>query len=116
MDNLGLELQKALSYIDENWRMQNNYNDYKSNFIYKVDTVNEVINLSELNGVDYKYALHRWYNFKTSIGKFFEGGEIVDKILFLLNQTINYFYNFRILKIILKNRCYNDLIVRKITF
>lgn len=67
MDNLGLELQKALSYIDENWRMQNNYNDYKSNFIYKVDTVNEVINLSELNGVDYKYALHRWYNFKTSI-------------------------------------------------
>lgn len=67
MEDLERELKKALSYIDENWQIQNNFNDYKSNFVYKVETVDEIINLSKQNGIDYKYALHRWYNFKTSI-------------------------------------------------
>ena len=67
MTKLEEELQKALSIIDANWKMQNNFNDYRSNFIYKVDTLEDVINNSKINGVDEKYAIHRWYNFKTSI-------------------------------------------------
>lgn len=67
MTNLELELQKALKVIGANWRMQNNYNDYKSNFIYRVDTLDEVIKNSKINNIDEKYSIHRWYNFKTSI-------------------------------------------------
>ena len=61
------ELQKALDLISPQWVMQNNYNDYRSNFIYSVETVDECIRLAKENGVSVEYALHRWYNFKTSI-------------------------------------------------
>lgn len=61
------QLHKALTYIDDKWQMQNNDYDSKSNFIYSVNTVDECIELSKQNNIDIKYALHRWYNFKTSI-------------------------------------------------
>ncbi len=67
MINLEEELKKALQYITPEWRMQNNSMDYRSNFIYNVQTVDEVIEKSKDNGIDYIYALHRWYNFNTSI-------------------------------------------------
>lgn len=60
------ELQKALTFITANWSMQNNFNDYRSNFIYSVDTVDECIGRAKENGVSEDYALHRWYNYKTS--------------------------------------------------
>ena len=66
MNNLELELKKALHYISSDWRMQYNYGDYKSNFIYHVETVDECIELAKKNDVSVEYALHRWYNFKTS--------------------------------------------------
>lgn len=82
MNDLENELQKALKYIDANWIMQNNNYDFKSAFIYKTNTVEEVINLSKINNVDYKYCLHRWYNFHTSIqceNIFIEYGAIKEK-------------------------------------
>lgn len=60
------ELQKALGIISADWKMQNNVDDKNSNFIYKVHTVDEVIRLSNENGVEPEYALHRWYNHETS--------------------------------------------------
>ncbi len=73
MDNLDitltpveLELQKALKLISPQWDMQNNFNDYRSNFIYKVETVDSCIQQAKQNDVAVDYALHRWYNFKTS--------------------------------------------------
>ena len=65
--NIENELKKALDIIDENWSMQNNVNDYKSNFIYNTLTLNEVIKKAQENEIDVKYAVHRWYNFHTSI-------------------------------------------------
>lgn len=51
MDNIEKELKLALQYIEPYWRMQNNYQDYKSNFIYDVKTFEEVITLSSEYGV-----------------------------------------------------------------
>lgn len=61
------EIKKAADLLSNNWIFQNNFDDYKSNFIYKVKTINEVYNESKNNGIDFQYALHRWYNFNTSI-------------------------------------------------
>jgi len=94
MENFEIELKKALQHIDENWIMQNNYNDSKSNFIYRANTVNEVIELSKLNKIDYKYALHRWYNFKTSIyceNLFIKFGAKKEK--YLKNKEIDIYIN-----------------------
>lgn len=66
MNEFKRELKKALHYINEIWDKQNDIDDQKSNFIYKVDTVDDVIKMSNIYKIDYKYALHRWYNFKTS--------------------------------------------------
>lgn len=60
------ELKKALNYISADWKMQNNYQDYRSNFIYKVNTVDECIKLAQMNNIEIAYVLHRWYNFHTS--------------------------------------------------
>ena len=66
-NNLEQELKSVLNHIDANWKMQNNYLDYKSNFIYNALTIDEIVELSRSYDIDYKYALHRWYNFQTSI-------------------------------------------------
>lgn len=66
MANLEEELKKALQYINADWKMQNNYNDYRSNFIYQVETVEDCIREANNNWVSVDYALHRWYNYKTS--------------------------------------------------
>lgn len=61
------ELKKALSHISPDWKMQTNFGDYRSNFIYYVDNVEEVIRSAKRRGISAEYALHRWYNFHTSI-------------------------------------------------
>ena len=61
------ELPKALELIDANWIKQNSEYDKKSNFIYNTNTLSEVINKAKENNVPVDYAIHRWYNFHTSI-------------------------------------------------
>ena len=51
MDNIEKELKLALQYIEPYWRMQNNYQDCKSSFIYDAKTFEEVITLSSEYGV-----------------------------------------------------------------
>lgn len=61
------DLKRCLSMISADWKMQNNYMDKSTNFIYKCETLEECINLINSTGVDKEYALHRWYNYMTSI-------------------------------------------------
>lgn len=61
------ELKKCLSLINNNWPYQNNLDDKKTNFIYKCNTVDEVIKYTTYYKADLNYALHRWYNFQTSL-------------------------------------------------
>ena len=61
------ELQKCLTKLSNEWPYQNNKDDQKTNFIYKCNTVDEVIKYSNYYHADLNYALHRWYNFQTSI-------------------------------------------------
>ena len=67
--NIQLEqdLKKCLSLINADWKMQNNYMDRRSNFIYKFNTLEECLKQIQITGVDKEYALHRWYNYMTSI-------------------------------------------------
>lgn len=67
--NIQLEqdLKKCLSLINADWKMQNNYMDRRSNFIYKCNTLEECLKQIQITGVDKEYALHRWYNYMTSI-------------------------------------------------
>ena len=69
--------------------MQNNYNDYRSNFIYQVETVEDCIREANNNWVSVDYALHRWYNYKTSkyCEKIFvENGAIKEEDLKLISK------------------------------
>jgi hypothetical protein len=60
------ELKQAVAMIDAHWVRQNNKFDGASNFIYRANTLDEIVQLSKENNVDLNYAIHRWYNFKTS--------------------------------------------------
>lgn len=61
------DLKKTMDIISANWKMQNNYNDKLSNFIYKMNSLDECLVEIERTGVNKEYALHRWYNYMTSI-------------------------------------------------
>ena len=61
------ELRKAFEVMKLEWSKQNNYNDYSTNFIYKVNTFEELKSECNKNNCDINYAIHRWYNFRTSI-------------------------------------------------
>ncbi len=60
------ELRKALDLISLHWGRQNNCFDKRSNFIYRVETVDECLQEAQKLGIDENYVLHRWYNFHTS--------------------------------------------------
>lgn len=67
--NIKLEqdLKKSLTMIDNKWSKQTNNNDKETNFIYKVNNLDDCLNEIRRTGVDQNYALHRWFNFHTSI-------------------------------------------------
>lgn len=65
--NIELDLKKTMNIISANWKMQNNYNDRASNFIYRMKSLDECLIEIERTGVNKEYALHRWYNYMTSI-------------------------------------------------
>ncbi len=80
--NIEQDLKKAIEIIPVNWGMQNNSFDKSTNFIYKTETLEECLNQIETTGVDKNYALHRWYNYKTSIiceSIFCEFGAVAEK-------------------------------------
>lgn len=61
------DLIRCADLISADWSMQNNYQDCRTNFIYRVSTLDECLEQIRLTGVDKDYALHRWYNYMTSI-------------------------------------------------
>jgi len=67
MTQLENDLVTCLSLIKTDWKMQNNYLDRQTNFIYQCDTLAECLHQISLKNVDREYALHRWYNYMTSI-------------------------------------------------
>lgn len=67
MKQLETDLIDCLSIINPDWKMQNNYLDRQTNFIYQCKTLNECLNQINVRKVDKEYALHRWYNYMTSV-------------------------------------------------
>lgn len=63
---LQLELRKAFQAMKIEWQKQSNHNDYKTNFIYTVNSFEELKEQCLVNDCDINYAIHRWYNYKTS--------------------------------------------------
>lgn len=67
--NIKLEndLKKCLELISADWVMQNNLDDQKTNYIYKAETLERCLQLINENNGNKDYALHRWYNYMTSV-------------------------------------------------
>jgi len=61
------DLRRTVNIISADWNMQNNYYDKSTNFIYKMKTLDDCLIEIEKHKVDKNYALHRWYNYMTSI-------------------------------------------------
>lgn len=61
------DLKRCLQLISASWKIQNNKADMNTNFIYKTYTLDECLQKIKEYGVDKNYALHRWYNYMTSI-------------------------------------------------
>lgn len=65
--NLEDDLKKCRAMISADWKMQNNWADRNTNFIYKAQTLEECLDKIASFRADKDYALHRWYNYMTSI-------------------------------------------------
>ncbi len=88
------ELKKALSLISLEWGRQNNRFDKRSNFISRVETVDECLQKAREMAIDENYVLHRWYNYQTSIyceGLFVKYGAQKEKQLY--NHDIDIYIN-----------------------
>lgn len=61
------DLKRAINIISPIWDMQNNHSDKNTNFIYSTKSLDDCLVEIEKRGVDKEYALHRWYNYHTSV-------------------------------------------------
>lgn len=93
-DNLEKDLKDCLAIIGSDWKMQNNYMDKRTNFIYRCETLESCLENIKLTGVDKHYALHRWYNYMTSIAceyLFCDYGAIHDEDIY--NHDVDIYIN-----------------------
>lgn len=61
------DLRKTMDIISASWNMQNNSYDRTSNFIYRMESLDDCLIEIERTNVNKEYALHRWYNYMTSV-------------------------------------------------
>ena len=61
------DLYSCRKMITADWRMQNNWLDRQTNFVYKCRSLDECCKEINERRVDKEYALHRWYNYMTSV-------------------------------------------------
>ncbi len=88
------DLKECLKLISANWKMQNNRSDIRTNFIYNCNTLKECLNQISINNVDKDYALHRWYNYMTSIAceyLFCDYGAVHEKDIY--NHNVDIYIN-----------------------
>lgn len=86
------EIKKALLYLDKNWPKQNNKLDASTKFIYTCKTLEELRSNSIQIGIDFNYALHRWYNFncaKIHEDFFIQNGAVKEKDFY--HKTIDFY-------------------------
>lgn len=62
-NKIELELRESKPILLSKWEVQNDKKDFDTNFIYYCHTLLQVIELSDCNAIDVKYAVHRWYNY-----------------------------------------------------
>ena len=63
------QLEGVMDALDYGWRVQNNNMDDETRFIYHIATFFELVNCPEMMNLPEEtrnYAMHRWYNTKTS--------------------------------------------------
>lgn len=61
------DLRECLKYISADWKMQTNFRDKETRFIYDAESLADCLEMIEKHKVDKSYALHRWYNYMTSV-------------------------------------------------
>lgn len=88
------DLHKTLTLISSKWKMQNNRKDQQTGFIYRTQSLEECLRQIEKTGVDKNYALHRWYNFKTSVQCEYIFCEYVSMVQFMKQMYITMMWTF----------------------
>jgi hypothetical protein len=76
------DLKTAYDMMNNQWDMQSNEKDETTRFIYNAKTLEECLKIAEEKSIDKNYALHRWYNYMTSLyceEIFCEYGAVHDK-------------------------------------
>ena len=64
------DLKRCADMMSSKWSIQNKDMDNVTKFIYNSETLNDCLseaNTKKLSDEARNYALHRWFNFKTSI-------------------------------------------------
>lgn len=61
------DLRECLTLITSDWETQSNYLDRDTNFIYQAKSLDECLSMIKEKNANQQYALHRWYNYMTSI-------------------------------------------------
>ena len=54
------DLRRTMEITSPDWKMQNNYYDKTSNFIYRMNSLDECLSDIQRTKVNKDYALHRW--------------------------------------------------------
>jgi hypothetical protein len=65
-EKLEADLKRCLNLLSQVWTKQSDQLDKQTNFIYKADSLDSLQKMIKSQMVNEQYALHRWYNFKTS--------------------------------------------------
>ncbi len=66
-NDIEADLRECLTYISADWKMQTNFRDKETRFIYDAESLADCLEKIEKYKVDKSYALHRWYNYMTSV-------------------------------------------------
>ena len=94
MNRMEQDLKKALTMLSASWNMQTDRDDKATNFIYRMNTLDECLQEIRRRGVDQAYALHRWYNYMTSVRCeyiFCEYGAVHDRDIY--NHDVDIYIN-----------------------
>ena len=94
MNRMEQDLKRALTMLSASWNMQTDRDDKATNFIYQMNSLDACLQEIKRRGVDQAYALHRWYNYMTSVRCeyiFCEYGAVHDQDIY--NHDVDIYIN-----------------------
>jgi hypothetical protein len=89
------QAKSVIPYLKRSWKMQNDVEDKKTNFIYKSDGIEDILYEHKVrNNFDLNYAMQRYYNYVTSIQieKIFTNIQGCEREEDIKNKEVDFWY------------------------